>query len=110
MHDLKSPIAVVAHDTGATNLILAWLKAWPGRVRAYMQGPAAKLWSEAFPSLPLCASLEEALDGASSLISGTGWASRLEHDGRVRAHLQGLHSAAVLDHWVNYPQRFERGG
>lgn len=110
MHDLSCPIAVVAHDAGATNLILGWLKAWGGPVRAHVQGPAAKFWSDAFPAVPLCASIEEALDGSASLISGTGWGSTLEHDARVRARSLGVHSVAVLDHWVNYASRFERGG
>jgi hypothetical protein len=75
-----------------------------------MEGPAAVLWHAAFPDAPLCATLEEALHGAASLVSGTGWASRLEHDARVVARSNGIHVAAVLDHWVNYAQRFEREG
>ncbi|WP_395054837.1 hypothetical protein [Polaromonas sp.] len=111
MHELATPLAVVCHDAGATNLILAWLKAWKGgAVRAYMQGPAAVLWRRTFPDIPLCESLDSALDGAASLVSGTGWATELEHVARVRAKSQGIHTVAVLDHWVNYPQRFERGG
>lgn len=110
MHELRSPIAVVAHDAGAANLLLAWLKVWGGPVRAYMAGPAAKLWVEAFPDRPMCVSLDDALDGASCLVTGTGWGSRLEHDARVRACTMSVHSVAVLDHWVNYPQRFERDG
>ena len=110
MHGLSSPVAVVAHDAGATNLILAWLKAWGGVVRAYMQGPAAELWRVAFPNAPLCASLDETLAGAASLVSGTGWASKLEHEARVLASSMNVHMVAVLDHWVNYPPRFERDG
>ena len=110
MHELSPPIAVVCHDAGAANLMLAWLKAWGGPVRAYMQGPAKMLWQSAFPDTPICASLNEALSGAANLVSGTGWASKLEHEARMMAHAHGIHSVAVLDHWVNYPQRFERNG
>ncbi len=108
MHELKTPVAVVAHDAGAANLIIAWLKAWNEPVRAYMQGPAARLWEKAFPTEQLCISLKAALEGASSLISGTGWASSLEHEARVHANKIGLYSVAVLDHYVNYSMRFER--
>lgn len=111
MLDLATPIAVVCHDAGATNLILGWLKAVGGTaVRAFMQGPAAALWRATFPELPLCGSLEESLDGAQSLLSGTGWASAVEHQARQIAHARGLYSVAVLDHWVNYALRFERDG
>jgi hypothetical protein len=110
MHALSSPIAVVAHDAGAANLILAWLKAWDVSVRAYMEGPAAKLWFTAFPGIQLCSSLQEVLEGAATLISGTGWASRLEHEARLYARAKGIRSVAVLDHWVNYVPRFVRDG
>lgn len=111
MLDLATPTAVVCHDAGATNLILGWLKAGGGTaVRAFMQGPAATLWRAAFPEQPLCVSLEEALDGAQALLSGTGWASALEHQARQMAHARGIRSVAVLDHWVNYAPRFEREG
>ena len=110
MHKLTLPLSVVCHDAGATNLILAWLESWGGSVKAYMEGPAVKLWQNAFPGVPLSGSLEEVLDGAISLVTGTGWASQLEHDARQLAHKRGIYCVAVLDHWVNYPQRFERNG
>lgn len=106
MNDLHSPISVVAHDAGAANLINSWLRACDKPIRAYMQGPAAKLWDKAFPSEQLCPSLEDAIQGAKSLITGTSWASSLEHDARVVARKLGLYSVAVLDHWVNYSARF----
>lgn len=50
------------------------------------------------------------MDGCTSLLTGTGWASNLEHDARREGRACGLHVAAVIDHWVNYPPRFERSG
>jgi hypothetical protein len=109
--DLATPIAVVCHDAGATNLIVEWLKAaGQTEVRAFMRGPAEGIWHTAFPEQPLCMSLEEALDGAGSLLSGTGWASKLEHQSRQMAQAQNIRTVAVLDHWVNYAPRFEREG
>lgn len=108
---LPAPLAVVAHDAGAANHILAWLNAaGPAAppLRPCLAGPALALWQQGGrgPVLPLA----EALDGAASLLSGTGWASDLEHEARRAARARGLRSAAVIDHWTNYPQRFERGG
>lgn len=111
MIDLPDPIAVACHDAGAANLILAWLAAQPQLdVRPVMEGPAARLWAGRFPDRPTLGSLEDAMNGAASLLSGTGWGSVLEHEARRLAKTRGLPSAAVIDHWVNYPQRFERGG
>lgn len=111
MFDLATPTVIVCYDAGAANLIFGWLKAeGVTGVRAYMQGPAAPLWHAAFPGQTTYDSLDEAMDGAQSLVSGTGWASSLEHQARMLAHARGIHSVAVLDHWVNYTARFERDG
>ncbi|MDA9133112.1 hypothetical protein N9K58_07595 [Alphaproteobacteria bacterium] len=48
--------------------------------------------------------------GARSLLSGTGWASDLEHQARKVARARGIRTIAVLDHWVNYSERFHRNG
>lgn len=108
--ELVQPLAVACHDAGAANIVLAWLEALELPCRAWMQGPAAKLWNDKFEGVPLAASLHEALDGAATLLSGTGWASTLEHAARLEARQRGVHSIAVIDHWVNYLQRFEREG
>ncbi len=50
------------------------------------------------------------LNSFGCLVSGTGWASSVEHISRIQASLLGIKSVAVLDHWVNYPSRFERNG
>lgn len=108
---LPAPLAVVAHDAGAANLILTWLAAEGiGDVRAVMAGPAATLWRARFGETGLAADLDTALDGAGTLLSGTGWASSVEHDARVAAQARGMPSVAVIDHWVNYRMRFSRDG
>jgi len=119
--ELPSPLAVVCHDAGACNVVLPWLDQPGLELRAVMQGPAAALWrarfgvagAERHPLVGhshLVERIDDALDGAAMLLSGTGWASALEHDARQRAARRGVRSAAVIDHWVNYPERFERAG
>lgn len=110
MPELASPLAVVCHDAGATNLILPWLDLDRVRVRAFVQGPAGTLWQRRFGRRGLAGSLDEALEGAAMLLSGTGWASDLEHRARLEAAARGLRSVAVVDHWVNYAARFQRDG
>lgn len=109
--DLPDPFAVVCHDAGAANLILAWLKADQRlhTTRPVMWGPAAKSWDRMFPERATCGTAEAALQGAAALLSGTGWQSDLEHNARKRAISLGLKTVAVLDHWINYPERFTRG-
>jgi hypothetical protein len=110
MIELPSPLAVVCHDAGAANLILPWLERLNTEVRPMMAGPARVIWERRFAKRPLIADLSEALRGSKALLSGTGWASTLEHDARAAAARLHIPSVAVLDHWVNYRARFERVG
>lgn len=110
--DLPKPIAVVCHDAGAANLIIGWLHVFVTEsitnladLRIVANGPASTLFKKNFPSIELT-SFERAISTSSSLISGTGWASSFEHDARSLAREKGLYVIAVLDHWVNYRQRF----
>lgn len=103
--------AVVCHDAGAANIVIAGLMT-TGRSdwRAYMQGPAEKLWGEAFSDVASCHTLDSAMEGVELLVTGTGWASDVEHKARVLAKSYGVFSIAVIDHWVNYEERFVRNG
>src|SRR3972149_58096 len=107
---LEFPLLVVAHDAGAANHIIAWLKGCDDQgIDAYIEGPAARLWAQSFPAR-LSLSLTEAISRSSMLLTGTGWESSLEHDARKLARSAGLKSAAVIDHWLNYKKRFVRYG
>lgn len=102
-------IAVVCHDAGAANIIIHAIsesgrKDW----QVFLEGPARKIWQELSPEIILSERLESCLKGASALISGTGWASNIEHNARKRAKETGIYSIAVIDHWVNYEERFVR--
>lgn len=106
--DFAAPLAVAAHDAGAANLIFAWLAQRPDlAVSAVVAGPAEALWRARFPNRPTL-DLDTALDGAAMLLSGTGWASDLEHRSRAAAAAREIRSVAVVDHWVNYRPRFQR--
>ena len=107
---LPRPLAVVAHDAGAANMIAAWVaSAGNTPERVHVAGPAEAIWQARFGH-GSSHELDEALEGAACLVSGTGWASDLEHRARVAAKAAGMESRAVIDHWVNYAARFERRG
>ncbi len=112
LSDLPKPLAVVAHDAGGANQIIALLQAHCDMkgIQAYMEGPAFKLWQQAFPANRLSVSIESVLKNAQSVLVGTGWASDLEYSTISKAIDSGLRVIALLDHWVNYKQRFIREG
>lgn len=111
LYDSSGPFGVVCHDSGGANQIIALLQhrgQFPAF--AYMDGPAKNLWKQSFPGFANTYSDFSWLESVSSVITGTGWASDLEHEARVQARLRGIHSIAVLDHWTNYRERFIRDG
>ena len=117
---LRSPVAVVCHDAGAANLVFAWLREWAEaglldkhEFKLFLEGPAIKAWQLGpvpLLQMQLHTELSSALTGCQSVLTGTGWASSLEHDARQLAATLHIPSIAVIDHWVNYNQRFERDG
>ncbi|MBV5330528.1 MAG: hypothetical protein JZU65_23340, partial [Chlorobium sp.] len=109
--ELFSPIGVVCHDAGGTNQIIAMLRhKCLGNVLAYMEGPAKVLWEDAFLDNCVISNLSELMVQITTLITGTGWGSNLEHFARLEAKAKRLYSIAVLDHWTNYEERFIRFG
>lgn len=107
MIDLPTPLAVVCHDAGAANLILPMIGG--ESVLPVMSGPAADLWRARFGTTATL-SAEEAIERAAAVLTGTGWASEEEHRARKLANSRGLRTVAVIDHWVNYRERFVRNG
>lgn len=109
--DCSKPIGIVCHDAGGANQIIAMLRGQSlEQVSAYVEGPARSLWNQTFPKHPPAGTLEALVNSAASLITGTGWASSLEHDARKVANRYRIRSIAVLDHWTNYAERFSLGG
>tara|TARA_Y100001970_G_C14246053_1_gene868300 strand:- start:108 stop:995 length:888 start_codon:yes stop_codon:yes gene_type:complete len=103
-------IAVVANDAGAAAHIFAWLKSGflnIDRCKFCLDGPAARLFRIQQPNIKLL-SMERIMTGAEKLLTGTGWSSSLEHDARTLAKNNDIKSIAVIDHWVNYRERFIR--
>jgi hypothetical protein len=110
MIDLPAPLAVVCHDAGATNLILPWIAAGsPEPLLPVLEGPAAVLWHDRFGTGAIT-SVEQGVESAAAVLTGTGWASDLEHCARKLARQRAIRSVAVIDHWVNYRERFVRNG
>lgn len=108
LKSLQFPLAIVAHDAGAANHIIAWVKKLSSnQIYACVEGPALPLWERAFPGTRVSA-LPDAISNAKFLISGSGWASNLEHCGRRMARNLGIKSVATIDHWTNYRGRFTR--
>ncbi len=103
------PLGVVACDAGAANLIAGWSDSLPKPLFVCAEGPAEKILKKAWPFAAFV-SLEELLSRARTVLTGTGWSSHLEHNARYAAQRAQIPTIAVIDHWVNYRERFSRDG
>jgi len=103
---VEHPLAVVCHDAGSANLIVEWLKEYKGIIKVCMVGPAKSIWEKHFPDIKLN-SLDNIINDTKTLLSGTGWGD-IEYSARIKAKKLGIKNIAVIDHWVNYRERFIR--
>ena len=101
-----SPLAVVCHDAGAANLIVAWLKDYKSEARVCMEGPAKIIWERNFPDNKLLP-INRVMDDSNTLLSGTGWGN-FEYEARIQAKKRNIKNIAVIDHWTDYKGRFIR--
>ena len=111
MLEKSASISLIANDAGSANLLTHYFigtNAQPDKV--FMAGPAKKIWENYHSNMMLSNSINETVSGCSVVITGTGWQTDIEHEARILANDQGLHSIACLDHWVNYEERFIRNG
>lgn len=114
LETLPTPIVVVCHDAGAANIIYSWIEsciqASPGlanSIRIYSQGPANYLLDNFdIKHVVRCSSLDDAMKNSQTLLAGTGWASTLELQALDQAKKMGIRTISVIDHWINYSDRF----
>jgi len=53
--------------------------------------------------------MKQVIKDVNTLLSGTGWGD-LEYHARIEAKKRNIYNIAVIDHWVNYKERFIRNG
>ena len=112
LQEIRYPLGVACHDAGGASQIFSFLEAKSIRPSyVFASGPAREIFTK---SSSFRGSLVEDLDfinHINTLITGTGWATDLEHEARLVAHEKGsIYSITILDHWTNYLERFERCG
>lgn len=110
-HKIKK-IIVVANDAGGGEILAAYIKTNPSLdFIPYAAGPAARIFErEGIDYKP--AAVETAKQNlfqhqdVDLVLTGTGWMTPIERLFIIEAKKLGLKTAAFLDHWVNYRERF----
>ncbi len=106
-------IVLVAFDAGGANQIFSLFKRIDtyASIRVLCDGPAKKIYEEIYKSnYGEVVNLADSLTQTDMVFTGTGLGSNLEYDAISNAKKNGKFVVALLDHWVNYRERFTRFG
>jgi hypothetical protein len=108
---MKGPrrILVASHDAGGAEIVSAWVKNHQEYAYTYLlEGPAAGIFLAKIPGLDLVPrkAVLNSTQAIDLVLTGTGWGSDLEKELIAWAKSRGIRTAAYIDHWVNYRERF----
>jgi len=101
-------IGVAAYDAGGAEQISWLLRNIPQKVLAHLDGPAKRIFESSGVRFQGIDRLDEILE-CDLVITGSGWMSQLEVNVLRAARLMGIPTITLLDHWVNYLERFGDG-
>jgi len=104
------PFGVASHDAGGANQLAAMFRHFKWKAqRVFLSGPAEEILSsqcDKFEKYTPSTQINE----LTSIVTSTSWDSDDEFLLRRLARDSGVYTIALLDHWVNYRERFEREG
>ncbi|RKQ92346.1 hypothetical protein C8N24_2192 [Solirubrobacter pauli] len=85
-------------------MISAWLRRRDADASFRLDGPARGIFARKLPALP---EQEEPTGAFDLVLCGSSVSSTLERDAVAEARAAGVRCAVWLDHWMNYPARFD---
>lgn len=100
-------ILVVAYEAGAAKILVSMLARLNlSNVRYALEGPAVMIFEQRLGALFLQSLTEDLLRSCDLVLTGTSLVPDLERRAIALARQIGIKSYSVVDHWVNYRQRF----
>lgn len=102
-------IGVVAHDAGGAEIISSYIRRQGLSCSFCVDGAARSVIARKLGPVPFLP-LEALVEKCDWLLCGTSFLSDLEWRALGLARKAGKRCVVVLDHWVNYPERFTRRG
>lgn len=100
-------IGVVAHDAGGAEVLSSYIQRNNLDCLCSLEGPAKTIFKKKLGKLSIIP-LEKLIDRCDQVICGTSLLSDFEWNAMKLAIENDRSTVAVLDHWVNYRQRFIR--
>ncbi len=100
--------ALIATDAGAFNQMISLLESKKNyKVNPCIKGAALDIWNKTnnYSQIKQL-ELEEAISKSDLVLTGTSFENKLEHKARLISKKQKKYCISVIDHWVNYENRF----
>ena len=104
---------IVSHDAGGAEVVSSWVRRHPEYQYYFcLDGSAVEIFQRKIGTIdnqPVN-NLNMLIQKSDWILTGTSWASDLEKEVIKLGKEQKKKVVSFLDHWVNYPQRFEYNG
>jgi len=102
---MKKKVAIISHDAGGAELVSLWAKKQKYDYITHIYGPARKVF-ERNALFENHYNLKDAILKSDWILCGTSWQSEIEKEAILNAKLLKKKSVSLLDHWVNYRERY----
>jgi len=99
-------IAVVAHDAGASELILAYIQQHRSQADWVLCAKKASPFEKLAHKKGFKTQIDLEIQAYDALFFGTGWKEHVERPYVIEAKKRGVPSFVFLDHWSAYRERF----
>jgi hypothetical protein len=109
MTSKREIVGVVCHDAGGAEIVSSYISLNNITVKYCLSGPAIKVFKRKFGSIKNNL-LIDMIDNVDWLLCGTSWQSNLEWNTIQEAKKHDKKVVSFLEHWANYPERFNRNG
>jgi len=97
-------LGIVCCDAGGAEVVSSWLKKNKKTFLLSARGPAKKIFQNLFKNIKF-QPLSNLLNNSNEIITGTGF-TEFEINAIDLANKRNIKTIAILDHWVNYRERF----
>lgn len=98
-------IILVCHDAGGAELVSRWAKKNGESTYSLVAGPAVEIFKRNLPETSILTK-EADITTEDKVVTGTSWQSSLEKRAIFRCQQLGIECTSILDHWINYLDRF----
>jgi hypothetical protein len=104
----EGKVAIVSNDAGGAELVSSWLVHNKISHALSLDGPARDIFQRKIGSYQDFG-YKGAINQSNWVLTGTGWSSKLELNAIKYALSINKYVVSILDHWVNYQERFLDG-